>query len=151
VRPSFPRVKLWDDSMQALDIPADGVPQASSGKRKFHFCDPDSFDPSPVRLRGVYVLDRSMVPERQAIRPKSGADAATLLSREIYRRPIGFHVGRKTALLTEALHIAGVVPVFQFPILSDLAQIGTTAARVETHFKSLGRDRSETVSIRSPG
>jgi hypothetical protein len=142
VRPSFPRVKLWDDSMRALDIPADGVPQASSGKRKFHFCDPDSFDPSPVTLRGVYVLDRSLTPEPQAISPRSGADAATLLSREIYRRPIGFHVGRKAGLLTEALHIARIVPVFRFPIPSDLAEIGTAAARVEAHFKSLERDRS---------
>jgi len=144
VRPSFPRVKLWDDSMRALDIPADGVPQASSGKRKFHFCDPDSFDPSPVTLRGVYLLDRSMVREQQDIRPVSRADAAMLLSKEIYRRPIGFHVGRKAALLTEALRIAGLVPLFRFPVLPDLPRIGAVAACVEAHFLSLGKHRRET-------
>ena len=131
--PSFPRLKLWEDTLQAFNIAADGMPQASSGKRKFHFCQPGSFDPSPVRLQGIYLLEQSTALERQEIRPVTGADAARLLSHEIYRRPIGYHLGRKVALLSDALHIAATVPVFRLPVSFDLRQLDVVAARVEAH------------------
>jgi HPr Serine kinase C-terminal domain len=143
VLPSFPRLKLWDDALQTLDISAEGMPRAPSGKRKFHFCEPDSFDPSPVRLHGVYILDRSPGEAEQAIQQEGSADAAALLFRQIYRRPIGFHVGRRAALLTEALRIASLVPVFRFPLMLDLRQLGAAATQVEAHIMSLGTDRRE--------
>jgi hypothetical protein len=139
VLPSFPRLKLWEDTLQALDIPTDGMARAASGKRKFHFCQAGSFNPSPVRLGAIYRLDRSMVEHQQDILSESGAVAVVTLSREIYRRPIGFSLGRKVALLAGALRIASTVPVFRLPLRPDLSQIAATAARVEAHFASLQR------------
>ncbi len=139
VLPSFPRVKLWEDVLQALDISVDGMPRAKSGKRKFHFCQPARFDPSPARLEAIYLLDRSTAPEHEEIRPVTGAPAAKLLSNEIYRRPIGFHLGRKVALLAEALRIAAAVPVFRLPVPPDLSQLDMVAACVEVHHRMIGR------------
>jgi hypothetical protein len=137
VVPSFPRLKLWDDALAALDISADGIPRASSGKQKYHFFQAGAFDPSPVGLRGIYLLDRSIAPEQQDIVTDSRAAAAAMLSREIYRRPIGFHLGHKVALLADALRIAAMIPVFRLPVRSDLSQLGSIAARLEAHVTSL--------------
>jgi hypothetical protein len=38
-----------------------------------------------------------------------------------------------------------LVPLFRFPVLPDLQQLGTAAARIEAHFLSLGKDRRETA------
>jgi len=138
VLPSFPRLKLWEDALQALDISVDGMPRANSGKRKFHFCQPGSFDPSPIPLRAICLLVRS---EQEDIAPVVGADAARLLSIEIYRRPIGFHLGRKVALLSDALHIAAAVPLFRLPVRAGLTQLDAMAARVEAHYRMTGRGR----------
>jgi HPr Serine kinase C-terminal domain len=141
VRPSFPRLKLWHDALQALDISSDEV--ARSGQRKYHFCQPGSFDPSPIALRAIYLLDRTAAPDPNDIQSQSGTDAVTILSKEIYRRPIGFHLGHKVALLADALRVASVVPVFRMPVRSDLSQLDAIAARVETHFASLKKRNSE--------
>jgi hypothetical protein len=141
VLPSFPRLKLWDDVLQSLNVPLDGMPRANSGKRKFHFYQAGSFDPSDVRLRAIYVLNRPTASEGHDIRPISGPDTAAMLSREIYRRPIGFALGRKVALLTETLRIAAAVPIFRLPLRHDLSSLDAAAARVETHFSAHNGDR----------
>jgi hypothetical protein len=141
VLPSFPRLKLWEDSLQALAVPAETVPRAGSGKRKFHFHQTERFDPSPALLRGIYVLKRSPTPSDILL--KSGADAVIGLSKEIYRRPIGFSLGRKVALLSAAMRIASKVPLFQLSVRPDLSQLDVTAARIEGHFASLGANRRD--------
>jgi hypothetical protein len=137
VLPSFPRVKLWEDALQALAVPAEAVRRAGSGKRKFHFHQTERFDPSPALLRGIYVLKRSAVASN--ILCKSGVDAVNELLKEIYRRPIGFSLGHKAALLTAALRIASKVPLFQLSVRLDLSQLDATAARIEGHFASANR------------
>src|SRR5439155_24970677 len=128
--------KLWGDALQALDIEIDGMPRARSGKRKFHFCQPARFESSPTRLQAIYLLERSAGPQHDDIRRVGGAEAARLLSNEIYRRPIGYHLGRKVALLSDALRVAAVTPVFRLPVRSDLSRLDAAAARVENHHRT---------------
>jgi hypothetical protein len=90
-------------------------------------------------LRGICVLKRSPTPSD--ISPKSGAEAVIGLSKEIYRRPIGFSLGRKVALLSAALRIASKVPLFELSVRPDLSQLDATAAWIERHFASLGANR----------
>lgn len=135
VRPSFPRLRLWDDAMRALDLSSEGVPRASSGRSKLQYCQPGRFDPSPAPLRAVYRLER-VAEEERGIQRMSGADAAATLSTEIYRPWMAFRLGRKPDLLRQALRIAPQVPVFRCPIRPDLAQIERFAARVEDHVLS---------------
>ena len=124
---------------RALAVPAEAVPRAGSGKRKFHFHQTERFDPSPALLRGIYVLKGSPTPSDILL--TSGADAVIGLSREIYRRPIGFSLGHKVALLTAALRIASKVPLFQLSVSPDLSQLDVTAARIEGHFGFQGANR----------
>jgi hypothetical protein len=140
VLPSFPRLKLREDALQALGISDAGLVRSGSGKRKFDFLAAGSFDPAPVRLRAIYVLGRAGPGQPRHIRCEAGAPAVVTLSNEIYRRPIGFHLGRKTALLAEALCVAAAVPVCRLPVGHDLRRIDATAARVEAHVASLGPD-----------
>jgi hypothetical protein len=134
VLPSFPRLRLWDDAMRALDLSSEGVPRASRGKPKFQFCEPSWFDPSPAPLGAVYLLERVGGEER--IERLGGAHAAAALSREIYRPWMGFRLGRKSELLTQALRIASQVPVFRCPVRPQLKEIETAAVRVEAHVLS---------------
>jgi hypothetical protein len=143
VRPGFPRLKLWNDALQALGISSDGMVRAALGKHKYHFYEPEGFDPSPVALHGIYFLDRSPAARRQEIRPEHGAQAVTAVSKEIYRRPIGFWLGHKVALLTDALRLGTLVPVFRVSVRPDLAQLGRTAERIEAHLLALRAGRPE--------
>jgi hypothetical protein len=136
VLPSFPRLKLWDDAVQALQMCADDMPRAGSGKRKYHFYQPGTFDASPIELRQVYLLDRSTAGASQDLIPEYGASAAATFSKEIYRRPIGYWLGRKAALLADALRLASHVPVFRVSAVSDLGQLGALAAQIEAHVLS---------------
>ena len=131
VRPSFPRLRLWDDAMRALDLSPEGVPRASWGKPKFQFCEPGWFDPSPAPLAAIYLLERVVAEE--PIERVGGALAAAALYPEIYRPWMALRLGRKSELLTQALRIASRVPVFRCPVRPQLEEIGSAAARVEAH------------------
>jgi HPr serine kinase-like protein len=131
VLPSFPRLKLWEDAMERLGIAVAGVPRAPSDRPKFHFCQPGPFDPSPVRLRAIYVLDRTSRGEGNAIRPDRGAHAAHALATEIFRPGIGFRLGGKAAVLDAAMRIASAVAVLRVPLRPDEEPLDTTAARIE--------------------
>jgi len=142
VRPSFPRLRLWDDALRVLGLSPEGVPRASRGKPKFQFCEPGWFDPSPAPLRAVYLLDR--VDDDQGITRVGGANAAAALSREIYRPWMALRLGRQSELLMQALRIASCVPVFRCPVRPQLDEIGTVAARVQAHVSWL-RDGGATA------
>jgi hypothetical protein len=135
VHPSFPRLRLWDDAMRALDLSPEGVRRASRGKPKYQFCEPGWFDPSGAPLRAVYRLERVVAEE--PIERVGGAYAAAALHREIFRPWMAFRLGRKSELLAQALRIAARVPVFRCPVRPQLEKIGTVAVRVEAHALSL--------------
>jgi hypothetical protein len=139
VRPGFPRLKLWHDALQVLDLASDEVVRIRSGRHKYHFCQPGNFDPSPIALRAIYVLERTAALVPIDIQPQSGTDAVTILSDQIYRRPIGYHLGHKIALLGDALHAASRVAVFRMPLPTDLSQLDVIARRIETHLASQKR------------
>jgi hypothetical protein len=136
IRPGFPRLKLWHDVLHVLDLTSNEVVRVRSGQHKYHLCQPGDFDPAPADLRAIYILDRTGARDLSDIEPQSGADAAASLSNQIYRRPIGFHLGHKVALLRDALRLASLVPVFRVPIATDLAQLDITARRIEAHLVS---------------
>jgi hypothetical protein len=131
VLPSFPRLKLWEDAMERLGIAVEGVPRAPSDRPKFHFCQPGPFDPSPVRLCAIYLLDRTSSGESDEIRPERGAHAPHALATEIFRPGIGFRLGGKAAVLNAAMRIASVVPVMRVPLRPDEEPPDATAARIE--------------------
>jgi hypothetical protein len=136
VRPSFPRVRLWEDAMRALDVSTDDALRASGGKRKFHFCPLGGFDPAPIPLRVVYRLER-VDDATRGIERVSGANAAAMLCNETYRPWMGFRLGRRSDLLTKALRAAAHVPVFRCPVACDLAGIAAAAVGVEAHVRSM--------------
>jgi energy-coupling factor transporter ATP-binding protein EcfA2 len=145
VLPSFPRLKLWDEAVEALQMCADDMPRAQSGKRKYHFYQPGTFDASPVELRQVYHLDRSSAGDLLDVIPEYGAAAVTTFSKEIYRRPIGFWLGRGATLLTDALHLAARVRVFRVSGRSELRQLSALAAQIEAHVLSQDPDNRRLV------
>lgn len=57
IMPGCPELKLWPDSLTALGQDAARLPKVGAGleKRVLHF--PEAFDPTPVPLRAVYVLE----------------------------------------------------------------------------------------------
>lgn len=134
VLPSFPRLKLWEDAMLRLGFAAEGVPRPRPQRPKFHFCAAESFVASPVKLRAIYVLGRSLVSGQQTIEAAGGPEAADALAREIFRPAIGFRLGHKVALLSAALRIASAVPIWHMPPRPALSQLDAGAARVEAHF-----------------
>jgi hypothetical protein len=128
-----------DDAMRRLAPPPEGVPRTGGGRRKLSYCVPAQFEASPAALRGIYLLERADIagPDIQLL---GGATAAAMLSSQIYRRRIGFQLGRRSDLLTQVLRIVSQVPVFRCSILPDLAEIEAAAAHIETHACALRRE-----------
>ena len=137
VLPSFPRLKLWEDSLDALQQPTDEMTRAPVGKNKFEFHQPHRFHASPIGLRAIYLLSPAGAPGGEEIRQIDRAEVFPILSNDIYRRQAGFHLGRKTALLTEVMRMASTVPMFRLPVDRDFAQLDAVAARIEAHLASL--------------
>lgn len=68
VRPSFPRIKLWRDSLERLGQPVDGLARVRRGLEKYSLPVGDAFQDQALPLRRLYLL----------VRPGDGGPATPL-------------------------------------------------------------------------
>lgn len=59
VQPGYPQLKIWEASVEGLEIPKDGLKNVAEGTRKFAFNPGSVFADQPVKLGALYFLDRA--------------------------------------------------------------------------------------------
>jgi hypothetical protein len=140
VLPAFPRVKLWEDSLQAMGLGSTDLPENRPGQRKFHFrfTDAVSFQTEPVPLKAVYLLTASNAPlhEQADIEPLAVMRAITSLHKEIYRRRTADVWGLSPDLFKALGQIVSAVDVYRLIRGPDLADLGAMVQRFEAHAAS---------------
>lgn len=137
VRPAFPRVKLWQDSLDAIDIDAAGLEANRLGQMKYNlrFSDASHFQAEPVPLDSLYLLSPLAAPiaGRAAIERLGLTHAAGGVHEQIYRLRIALHWGRAAELFSAVGRIIGAVPVHRLTRGPDLASLDALVQQVETH------------------
>ena len=84
--PGYPRIKLWDDALEALGLDTDGYERIVAKRAKFHVpISRGRLDPLP--LRWIYVLETHDGPELE-MAAASGVGAFELLHEHTYRREL---------------------------------------------------------------
>ena len=135
VRPAFPRVKLWQDSLAAMGVATDGLHANRFGQNKYYlrFSDPAEFQAEPVPLGAVYLLDPLTAPVagREGIRRLGTMQAVTELHDQIYRKRTALRWGRAADLFAAVGKIVAAADVHRLTRGPDLAGLDGMVRQIE--------------------
>jgi len=139
VFPTFPGLRLTSLSLQALGADTRGLAKIRVGQERYQLPRMDGFDPLPLPLDAVYLLEDAPEGADASIVGVSGAEAFERLSADIYRPEIGRFLFAKPVLFTMATRLFSRVAVRRLvrppgldglPALLQLIEMDT-AARCE--------------------
>lgn len=135
VLPSFPRIKLWRDALEGMDIPFRDLERIRPELEKYQLPVTTGFRNAALPLGAVYhlktVKDRLHAGEERL----RGAMAMEALVDAVYRRMSAFRMGRRDAVMAALLRLMAV-PGARLGRLMDMGQVDATVmdivARHET-------------------
>ncbi|MEO5374476.1 MAG: hypothetical protein H7840_09370 [Alphaproteobacteria bacterium] len=133
VRPTFPRLKLWRDTLDALGIAANGLERNRQGREKYlcRTIAARAFSPEPARLGGLVLLAEGIPGRPPRLERLRGFTAQSTVAEHIYRRRQALALGRDSALFTAAAMVAAKVPVWALEPPRDLNALDALAEVVE--------------------
>jgi len=108
VRPAFPRLRLWRDTLDALSLYSDSLVPVREGIGKYTLDVSSGFDPAPAPLDAVIVLRKGETP---ALRRHGSAESVALLQSHVQRYGLVELLGRRAAVFAQTAAVAGAVPV----------------------------------------
>lgn len=126
--PTFPRLRLWRDTLDELSIERGDLLPVREGLDKYTLDGGAGFDPSPVPLDAIVVLRNA---ERLALSPVTPAQAVVLLQARVQRRKLAERLGRKAALFGQVAAMVGMVPVLTLDRPLQFEALDATADLVE--------------------
>lgn len=130
--PAFPRLKLWRDTLESLQLPMTGTPRVRPGMDKFDLRPSIGFDAAPATLDAVVVLhDAASEPHLQRLSPHAGL--ATLHG-YLARPQAAERLGLRAAMFAQAAAIARQVPVWRLQRPRRFDALAATADLLEAHF-----------------
>ncbi|MFC6840786.1 hypothetical protein ACFQGW_14360 [Xanthomonas theicola] len=128
VLPAFPRLKLWRDTLQSLQLPDTGVPRVRPGMEKFDLRPRSGFDTAPAALDGIVVLRDA--PELQLQRyPRSAA--LPVLHGYLARPQVAARLGLRATTFAQAAAIARQIPVWRLQRPRRFDALEATADLIE--------------------
>jgi hypothetical protein len=140
VRPAFPRVKLWKDSLDAMGIAAEGLAANRRGQRKYYLCfdETAAFETRPVPLKAIYLLSpsRLTLPTHGEIRDLPAMAGVMALHQQIYRKRTAAIWGLEPGLFRTVGRIAAAARIHQLTRSGDLAELDRMVRRIEAHAAS---------------
>lgn len=83
--PSFPRIKLWDDALEALGESNTHLPRDYSRENKYHLPVTQNFAEKRIPLAAIFVLEYAEQACEPYLRPLSVSEGVTALRRNTYR------------------------------------------------------------------
>ncbi len=136
VLPSFPRIKLWRDSLDGLGLCADGLERSRAQLEKFHLPVESCFSAVPLPLAAIYHLTMASDPRHGGITPLRGGMAMDDLAGAVYRRMAATRMGRRAALMSALLRIAGL-PSFRLARMPDMGALDATVSMLVARHSAL--------------
>jgi hypothetical protein len=108
--PTYSALRLNDASLRALGFESKDLAPVSPDLEKYQLPLPQGFDPAPVPLEAVYLIEEAGE-DRDIIVEATGTEAFERLTAEIYRPPIGRLLLTKPAFFAMATQLATEVAV----------------------------------------
>jgi hypothetical protein len=141
VLPSFPALKLPPDGLKTLGFdPSDPV-QVWLDANKFLLPAINGFDPAPLFLDAVYLLEDASEGTDDLIIPVHGVDAFERLSAMYYRSEMGRLLYVPSALFSMAAQLAGQVAVRRLARRTEFARLAELARLIESDATSRQKNR----------
>ncbi len=125
VLPSFPRVKLWADSLKGLGRDERGLSEVRSGVPKFELPLDTAFHTARLPLTAIYHLATADSAEIAGIDRLRGADAMRALLGSVYRHRRAMQMGYRAAITRATIALAPV-PNLRLSRILDLTAIDAT-------------------------
>lgn len=110
VLPSFPRQKLWRDTLTALDIPPGSPLRTTAALEKFDQRVGEDFHAAPIRLSKIISVYRFKTFKEAGLSPVHGIKAFDLLQEHIYRFRAANLLGLGNQLFAHTAALAAQVP-----------------------------------------
>lgn len=124
VRPAFPRLKLWQDSLDALGIDSNGLERNRPFQNKFHYQMAWVVDGKPIPLAAIFFLDAARTGSEQKIqRIERLAEIAGTLHEKVFRLAAAKALGQEQALLDAEIKIAQHVPMLRWCRSREFARL----------------------------
>ncbi len=138
VLPSFPALKLAADSLDMLGFDSKGLAHAWLDTKKFLLPGNKGFNPTPLQLDMVYLLEDALDGKDHKIIPINGADAFEQLSTLWYRVEIGRFLYDKAKLFFMAAQLVNHVGVRRLVRRSGFTRLGALVELIEADVTRLG-------------
>lgn len=133
VWPALPRMRLWRDSLDALEVDAEALERDRIQIEKFVL--PSAaigrFESEPVPVKAIFLLESIKVPDLVGVHGIPPMESVKHLTDQVYRHRQALAMGRRAALFADAGRIVAATPVRRLARLWDLAQLDEVVATVE--------------------
>jgi hypothetical protein len=138
VRPTFPRIKLWPDSLAATNFQGQAESGGRVGQDKYQLHRMDSFSGEPAPLSAIYQLESDPRGGRPDIQPLRGLAAVGAIYPHIYRRRLGEMAVGQEAIFTAVGKLLRHIPYFTLTRRRDLTELDALVGAIEDHVGKAG-------------
>ncbi|MGX1099871.1 hypothetical protein [Amorphus sp. MBR-141] len=107
VLPTFPRQKMWRDTLDTLGITPGRYLRRTVHLEKFDRQVADRFEPAPMRLDGVCQIHLQMRESGLRVEPLDGLSAVRMLYENVYRRTAAGLLGRSDQVFENCSVLGG--------------------------------------------
>lgn len=129
VRPSFPRIKLWEDATDRLQLSTEGLEQARVELRKFLVPVGDSFQAEPLPPAHLVLLQRARLPADAGLTRLTGVAAVTRYD-AVHRWRLGIALGRQPLIFSALAALLRVAPMTELRRVDDAERLPELADQV---------------------
>lgn len=136
--PSFPRVKLWQSTLDFMGFDNAGLERVRHQMNKFRLPVGGCFDPAPRQLVAIHHIDHATNSDFQPVR-LSRIAATARNHQAIYRPRLWQLLGGIEDALTRVYAVSHAVPTYRLPVRRDLADLDSLVDRLVAHLGHDGR------------
>lgn len=130
VLPTFPRQKLWRDTLDALGIAPGRYLRRVVDLEKFDRPAPGRFDGAPVPLDSIFQLLPRVRGDAPRLLPVDGLGAIRLLYENVYRRTAGGLLGLSETIFQDCVALAKASPPKALAVPDGIASLASRGAQI---------------------
>lgn len=137
VIPTFGRIRLWRDTLDALKISTEGLEPCRNRMEKFQLPVEGQFQPARLPLAAIHLLDRVTDARQADLSPLVGLPALETLLGNVYRRRAGERMGKRPQML-RAIHRLLTVPILSLRHAQGLRHLEQTIDQMVARYEGTG-------------
>lgn len=141
--PGMPRLRLWDDALQAMDRTGQSACAVPWADGKFELEMSGSRARKALPVSAIYHLCEAEASDGFAIRPLHGLAAINAVTSNIYRRRLGDLAGRAPGYVRDAVQLATHTPIYRVERNWGMENFEREARSIERHASNLAHNTGD--------